>query len=618
MCPFTCIFVYIYYIDLKSRTEEELTKKTKESDKETTPLKYDNRMDTQTSALADKSSHLLSSSYDTKTPPTQSSPHGGTNRNPSPITNAQHKAMEVMPSSIGDENPTSVPPPSVFPAPSPRDQMNVASPQLPSVSATLTSASPPSSVSGPVTAARIASQIPAQPHTARVSMNGSIPVQAASVPSSTVHQNMQQPPTRSFTQTVNQPTGNTSLVASQPTHMGSVVNHPPNPNQLNQGSNNLTQAMNRIATSSATMAPHSLPQNIQIPSSMSKGFPNVVATCTSLPSTTTTPLYSQIGALPPVSIQATVPTPNPPRQPIGSMAAAVAAAEEAVMQANAQILPSQRMVPSGINMPGQPVSAGTAQIMPSSVVTSQPIMNMGISDLVGSAPQTATTVTPSMIASSQAAVQPNVPATQPGMQQQPTGMPGQQQQQRPPVQLTGVQPGVSSGQPVIPSQFGGMHSSQPARVMPQAPAPSQAPSGMPQPTVGPGQQQLLPANPGMKPLHPSTGMQQQPPQSQPIQPGIVGAPTVASSVQNTLQMSGQQQPSHLVAQTVMSTGQQLPNQQVQHPGQPATLVGQIPQQVRHTFCMPDDVYILIEMLFFTIVYIMFHRYAFDLCQCLNL
>ena len=519
--------------------------------KQTAPLKVETHVDTQTTVPPsngvmpnqEKSGQLLSTSYDSKTPPNQSSPIGG-NRNPSP------SVTKTAPSSAADENPTSVPPPSVFAAPSPRDPTNVASPQRQPVSSTLTSVSPPSAAAAaPITRVPSSTQL----HTTRASFSGSLPMQGAPSPSSAAQQNVQQlqVPTRSLPQGGAQQVSVTALASSQPSHMGSVATQQSNPNQLVQGSPNMGQSLNRaVSSSSMTVLP--------VPSSMSAGFPNVVATCTSLPSTSTSPIFTHLG-IPSVSI-GSQPAPGQ-RQPAGSMAAAVAAAESALLQASAQVLPS-RMGQMSSSIPGQ--SGGIGQGMTSSVMASQPTMNLGLTSLVGSS-QSSTTVTTGMISSTQAALQPsqqNVTGTQPNSSGMQPGMQGQQP--RPP--MSGVQQGPQSSvaaQPTVQSQFG---TQGPGHVMSSGPAQSQAQAGMAQ-NMGRGQQPLsvpqssLP-NPGMAPTQPGHM------QPQSMQPGMVGAQGTQSTLPNTLQ---QQPPLHSGSQPIMATGQHL--------GQPGAFGAQAQQQV---------------------------------------
>lgn len=596
----------IFSLGLKHRREEQTTKKANESDsKQSTPLKYDVRMDSQSSVPqpnafthnAEKSGQLLSTSFDSKTVPTQSSPRGG-GRNSVPFISSQvpyKPPIEVTPSSSVEENPSSVPPPSVFPAPSPRDNAAVGSPQHPSASTTLTSVSPPSSTPGLLPVSRIPNQMPV----GSTPFSGALPSQAnTSIPSSASHQNLQQPPSRSFAQTGNQPGKQlgsqivaTSQPSSQPSLSGTVVNHPPSSSPLSQGSTSLTQSLNRTIPS-AGVPPLSLPQNVQIPLSLTQGFPNVVATCTTLPSTSTAPLYSQLGTShsPAESLNSQpVSASNSVRQPGSSMAAAVAAAENAVLQANAQILPSQRIqgqmvqsgqIASGINLPGQS-SAGAGQIigsLPSSVthsVSAQPSLNLGMSNLVGTS-QPSTSVTQTMIPPTQqsvSGVQSNVSAMQHVLSGQQRPFPG--------VQHVTTQPGVSTGQPVLTPQLGGIPGSQSSHPMQQGTAQSQAPTGLQQ-NITHGQQPLA-SRQGHKATLPNPGMPhtqpahlQQP--SQGVQPNIVGVQSTASSMPSTHQMGSQQQQPD--AQPIMATGQQgmPPNQQI-HPGQPGAFGNQIPQQV---------------------------------------
>ena len=620
-------YMYFFLLGLKTKREEERMKKAKEHDsKQTTPLKYDVRMDTTTSAPqtntftqnAEKSGQLLTTSYESKTPPMQSSPRGGT-RNPSPSI-ALHKQVEMTPTSVSDENPSSVPPPSVpppsvpppsvpppsvpppsvappsvappsvpppsvpppsvLPAPSPHAPSSGASPQRPSVTATLANVSPPTTTGVPPV-----TRIPSQtggvtPALTRVSFSGTLPSQTTPIPTSNTHQNMQQLPSRSFAPSGSQVTsqiGGSSQASSQSAVLGSVVSHLPSSNPLSQGAASLAPSLNRTVTST-TVAPLSS----QIPSSMAQGFPNVVATGTSLPSTTNPSLYSSGAShTPAVSLGSqTVSAASQTRQPVGSMAAAVAAAESAVLQANAQILPSQRVsmvqsgqMPSGIGISGQ-TGGGAGQVMPTSVTHNIPTpqgMNLGMSTGIS---QPSTSVTQTMIPSSlSTGQQQNVPGTQPGM---PQAMPGQQ---RPllNVQHATTQQGVSTGQSMMPPQFG-IPGSQPSRAMQQGTVQSQAPTGL-QPNMPRGQQPLAAhqghkgpqpslSNPGMPPNQ-QTHMQQ-PAQGMP--PGMVGT---ASTLPNTHQMGGVPQALQTSAQP-----QGIPPNPQMHPGQPGAFAGQLPQQVR--------------------------------------
>lgn len=513
-------------------------------------------MDTQTTGPAtngvaqnpDKSGQLLSTSYDSKTPPNQSSPIGGT-RNPSP------SYPKATPSSVADENPTSVPPPSVFAAPSPS---NVASPQRQPIPSTLTSVSPPSnSTAVPITRVPSSTQL----HTTRASFSGPIPMQAAASPSSVAQQVVPQlqVPNRSLAQGGTQQIGVTSIASSQPSHMGNIPTQQTLPNPLGQGAPNVSPSLNRAPPSSTSMTALSLP------SSMSSGFPNVVATCTSLPSTSTSPIFSHLGVPSSLGNQS-LPS---QRQPVGSMAAAVAAAESAVMQANAQVLPSRLGMSSGISIPGQ--TGGIGQGMTNTVMASQPNVNIGLTSLVGSS-QSLTTATPAMISSTQSALQPSqqsVTGTQPNSSAMQPSIQGQQPRPLGSVPPGTQPPGASTGQPTVQSQFGAQA---PGHVMGPGTAQSQGQTGLPQ-NIGRGQQPLggpqasLP-NSGMVPTQPGHM------QPQSLQPGMVGASQAASSnMPNTIQ-----QPPHSGSQPVMSTGMQAPGQQV-HPGQPGAFGGQPQQQV---------------------------------------
>jgi hypothetical protein len=558
----TVLFQGFTLQSLKKKQEEQLLKKEIESKQ--IPLKVETRMDTQTAALptngvapnSDKSGQLLSTTYDSKTPPNQSSPIGGT-RNPSP------SFTKATPSTVADENPTSVPPPLVFAAPSPS---GVASPQCQPVSSTLTSVSPPSNAAAaPITRVPSSTQL----HTTRSSFSGSLPMQPAASPSSSVQQNVPQlqVPNRSLAaQGGTQQIGITSVASSQPPHMGAT--QPSIPNQLGQGSPNLGPSLNRAAPSSTAMTALSLP------SSMTQGFPNVVATCTSLPSTSTSPIFSHLGVTSSLGNQSALNQ----RQPVGSMAAAVAAAEIAVMQANAQVLPPRLgQMSSGINMPGQ--TGGIGQGITNTVMASQPNMNIGLTSLVGSS-QSSTTVTQAMISSAPSTLQQSVTGAQSNSSAMQLGMQGQQQQQQQQQQqrpLGTLQPetqpsGASIGQPNVQSQFGAQG---PGRVMGPGAAQSQQQTGMPQ-SMGRGQQPLggpqmsLP-NPGMPPNQPGHM------QPQSMQPGMLGPSQGTSSNM----ASGLQQPPHSVSQPGMTTGMQPPGQQV-HPGQQAAFGGQAQQQVQQT------------------------------------
>ena len=550
-------YITFFSSGLKRKQEEGLLKKVNELKQ--IPLKVETRMDTQTPALptngvaphSDKSGQLLSTTYDSKTPPNQSSPIGGT-RNPSP------SFTKATPSTVADENPTSVPPPSVFAAPSPS---GVASPQRQPIPSTITSVSPPSNAAGaPITRVPSSTQL----HTTRASFSASLPMQPAASPSASVQQNVPQlqVPNRSLAaQGGTQQIGITSLASSQPPHMGAT--QPSIPNQLGQGALNMGPSLNRAVSSSTAMTALSLP------SSMSQGFPNVVATCTSIPSTSTAPIFSHLGVTSSLGNQSALNQ----RQPVGSMAAAVAAAESALMQANAQVLPP-RLGPmsSGINIPGQ--TGGIGQGITNTVMASQPSMNVGLTSLVGSS-QSSTTATPAMISSAPSTLQPsqqNVTGTQPNSSAMQLAMQGQQQQQQHPLGTLqpGTQPsGVSISQPNVQSQFGAQGQ---GHVMGPGVAQSQQQAGMPQ-SMGRGQQPLsgpqmsLP-NPGMPPTQPGHM------QPQSMQPGMLGPAQGTSSNM----ASGLQQPPHSASQPGMTTGMQPPGQQV-HPGQPGAFGVQAQQQV---------------------------------------
>ena len=509
--------------------------------KQSTPPKYDSGMDTAPPANnvaqgVDKSGQLLSASYESKTPPNQSSPVAGA-QNPSP------SITKATPSSVVDENPASVPPPSVFPAPSPRDPSSVASPQ--SVSATITSVSPSSAgTAAPITRVPSSTQL----HT-RASFNGTLlpPSSAA------LQQNVQQMQvaTRSLAQGVSSQIGVTSMASSQASHVGTVVPNPPN--SLAQSSLNMSQAMNRTAQpSSAGMTAQSLP------SSMAQGFPNVVATCTSLPTTSTSPILSQLGASSVGSQPASV---QGQRQPVSSMAAAMAAAKSALLEASAQALPSRMgQIPTGINIPGQ--VGGASQGLTTPVMTNQPSMNVGLTNLVGSS-QSSTTVTPTMMPSSRPQS-----GTQPSGAVMQSGMPGHQP--RPPVggvqHSSSPQSGVAAAQPGVQPQFGAqgppghMMGSQPQAGLSQNIGSGQQPVG--------GTQQSM-SNPGMAPAQPGVVQQQQ--------PGMVGAQGPSSVLSNALQQQPQQPPLS-GAQQIVETGMQAPGQHM-HSVQPGSFGGQVQQQV---------------------------------------
>ena len=584
------MYVLYIHVGLKTKREEERMKKTKENDsKQTTPLKY---MDTTTSAPqtnaltqnTEKSSQLLTTSYESKTPPTQSSPHGGT-RNPSPSI-ALHKQAEMTPTSVGDENPSSVPPPSVpppsvpppsvpppsvLPAPSPRDPSSGTSPQRPSVTATLANVSPPSTTTGVPPVTRIPSQTVGSTPALTRAFTGSLSSQTTTNPLSNAQQNLQQQSSRPFGPSGTQITGQIGGSSQGPSQ--SVVSHLPSSNPLSQGAASLVPSLNRTVTSTSVA-----PLSSQIPSSMTLGFPNVVATGTSLPSTSNPPLYSSgVSHTPPVSlVSQTASATSQARQPTGSMAAAVAAAESAVLQANAQILPSQRVpmmpgqIPSAIGLSGQ-TSGGAGQVMPTSVAHNAPAaqgMNLGMSTGISHASTSVSQTIPSSLSTGQ---QQNMSGTQPGM---PQVIPGQQ---RPllSVQHATSQPGVSTGQPMMPPQFG-IPGSQPNRAMQPGTVPSQAQTGL-QPNISHGQQQLA-AHQGPKgpqpslsnPVMPATQQTHTQQPSQGMQPGVVGT---SSALSNTHQMGG-------IPQQSLPTGAQPQANPQMHPGQPGAFGAQPPQQVK--------------------------------------
>ena len=546
-------------------------KKARENDlKQTTPLKYDIRIEGQISVTqangiaqnAEKSSQHLSTSYDNKTPPTQTSPHGSV-RNTSPsIANAVQKTMESLGS---EDNPASVPPPSVFTS---LDPSSVGSPQRPTVTATVTSISPPSATSGLVPVTRVPSST--LPNTTRVSFS---PMQNASIPASSAHQNV---PARSFAPSGSQPVGQSitaTLTSSQPSHIGSVVNHPPSSNPLNLGSTNLTPSLSQTVPSSTGMAPSSLPQSMHLSSSITQGFPNVVATCTSLPSTSASPLYTQLGSshTPAVSMSSLATSiPTQARQPVGSMAAAVAAAESAVLQANAQILPSQRIqgstittgqLNSAISMPGHLGTSGGMMTSSVAHMPTQPSMNIGV--VSTHQPSVTQTMIPSTQSTPQqqtvsGTAQSNILGTQ-------QGTPGQQLRPLLSVQHANSQPGAPTGQPALPPQFGAT-GSQPGHTMQQqVPVQSQAQSGLPQDVPG---QQSLPPHQGLKGPQPNPGIP--PTQQSHIQPQSQ-AMLPQSTPSALQQVSGQQQqqPTHSGTQPNMATGQPgIPPSQQMHQGQP--------------------------------------------------
>lgn len=512
-------------------------KKAKENDsKLSTSLKYVH-MEPQPSVTpfshtTENTGQLLPASLDNKTPSAQSSPHGGvSNTSPSIGNQPLQKPVEMIPNSVIDDNPMSTIT-SVFSASSPCDP---SSPQHPQVSTTLSSVSPPPSTAGTLPVSRVPPQMSVGP---TLSHSRTLPLQ---VPASTVHQNV--PVAHSFAQTTNQ-LGNQNVATSHVPLLPSG-SHPPSSNPHSQGVTSL-----------------SLPHKIQLTSSVAQGFPNVVATCTSLPSTSNSTLYSQLGT----SHSPVVSSSNQVRQPDSSMAAAVAAAENAVLEATAQSLPRMgQMVPSGQITAGiGPSGGGASQVLaplPSSLpnsVSAQQNMNVGMSNTSQLSTSLAQTVAPVQSAGQQQSVS--------GMQQV---MPGQQRALG--VQLPSTQPVVSTGQSLLTPQFG-IQGSQPAHPIQQVtPQPAGATIGL-QPNISPGQQPLI-SHKGQQPPHSNPGIPptqathlQQP--SQGIQPEVVGVPSAPST---THPIGGQsQQPPHSGTQPIAATSMQ---------GVPLSAFGpQIPQQ----------------------------------------
>ena len=512
---------------LKKKREEELLKKSREQEsKQITPQKYDSRMDTQTATVptngiapvTDKP--LLTASYDSKTPPNQPSPG---QRNSSPSV---PKATPT--SAAADENPMSVPPLSVFAAPSPRD---LGSPQRPP-----TSVSPPSTSGIPIT--RVPSSTPL--HTTRTSFSGTLPTSSSPAGAQQGGQQLQVPA---------RPQTAAQQVATA--HVTGVVSHQPTPSQ---GSPNMGQNLSRTSSTGITA----------LSSSMSQGFPNVVATCTSLPSTSTSPIFSQLGA-PAGSQPASVPG---QRQPVSSMAAAVAAAESAVLQASAQAMPSRMgQINTAINIQA-------SQGMSNPAMTNQ---NVSLTSLVGSS-QSSTVVTPAMIATSQPALQAqSVSVAQPissGIQQV---LPQQRS-----LGHGGPQPGVSQ------SQFAA-HGA--GRLMGSTPQQNPMQQGMgrgQQPLGGTQQGMSTPGmtQPGVMQQQQQQSLQQQQQQQQQQsqqQPGMgEGAQGTASALGSSLQQQSIQQPgmgegaqgtastlgSSLQQQSIQQQQQSLQQQQqsIQQPG----------------------------------------------------
>ena len=495
---------------LKKKREEELLKKAREQEtKQITPQKYDSRMDTQTATVptngiapvTDKP--LLTASYDSKTPPNQPSPG---QRNSSPSV---PKATPT--SAAADENPMSVPPPSVFAAPSPRDLSGVGSPQRPP-----TSVSPPSTSGIPITRVPSSTQL----HTTRTSFSGSLPTSSSPAGAQQGGQQLQVPA---------RPQTAAQQVATA--HVTGVVSHQPTP--MSQGSPNMGQNLSRTSSTGMTA----------LSSSMSQGFPNVVATCTSLPSTSTSPIFSQLGA-PAGSQPASVPG---QRQPVSSMAAAVAAAESAVLQASAQAMPSRMgQINTAINIQA-------SQGMSNPAMTNQPSMNVSLTSLVGSS-QSSTVVTPAMIATSQPALQAqSVSAAQPissGIQQV---LPQQRS-----LGHGGPQPGVSQSQFAVHGAGRLMGSTPQQNPMQQGMGRGQQPLGGTQQGMStPGMTQ-----PGVMQQQQQQSLQQQQSQLQQSiqQPGMgEGAQGTASTLGSSLQQQS-------IQQQQQQSLQQQQQQSIQQPG----------------------------------------------------
>lgn len=516
-------------------------KKAKENDsKQSTPLKYVH-METQPSMMAyshttENSGQLLSASLDNKTPISQSSPHGSVS-NPSPSISNQplQKPVEMISNSVIDDNPMSTVT-SVFPASSPCDP---SSPQHPQVSTGQSSVSPPPSASTlPVN--RVPPQMSAG---STLSHSRTLPLQVnTSIPASTVHQNVQPPAGHSYAQTTNQ-LGNQNVLTSVPLLPSISGSHQPSSNPLNQGVT-------------------SLPHKIQLTSSVAQGFPNVVATCTSLPSTSSSTLYSQLGTSHPPVVSSS----SQVRQPDSSMAAAVAAAENAVLEATAQSLPRMgQMVPSGQITPSiGPSGGGAGQVLaplPSSLpssVSAQQNMSVGMSNTS----QLSTSLSQAVAHVQSTGQQQSVSAMQQVMPGQQRALAG--------VQHPSTQPGVSTSQSLLTPQFG-IQGSQAAHAIQQAtPQPAGATMGL-QPNIPPGQQPLisqqpLNSNPG---IPPTQAAHLQPP-SQGIQADVVGVPSAPSTLPNSHPIGGQsQQPPNSGSQQIAASlnqqvafGTQIPQQQV--------------------------------------------------------
>lgn len=514
-------------------------KKAKENDsKLSAPLKYAH-VETQPSVMPyshtnENTGQLLPVSLDNKTPSSQSSPYGGVSlTSPSMGNQPLQKTVEMISNSGIDDNPMS----TVFPASSPCDP---SSPQHPQVSTTLSNVSPPPSTAGTLPVSRVPPQMSVGP---TLSHSRTLPLQ---VPASTVHQNVQPPVAHSFAQTSNQ-LSNQNVATSHVPLLPSGSHQP--------GSNPHNQSVTSL----------SLPHKIQLTSSVAQGFPNVVATCTSLPSTNNSTLYSQLGT----SHSPVVSSSNQVRQPDSSMAAAVAAAENAVLEATAQSLPRMgQMVPSGQITAGiGPSGGGTGQVLaslPSSLpnsVSAQQNMSVGMNNTSQLSTSLSQTVAPVQSTGQQQSVQ----QVMQGQQRAHAG-----------VQLPSTQPGVSTGQSLLTPQFG-IQGSQPAHPIQQVtPQPAGATIGL-QPNVSPGQQPLI-SHKGQQPPHSNPGIPptqaahlQQP--SQGIQPEVVGVPSAPST---THPIGGQsQQPPHSGTQPIAATsmqgvplsqqvafGTQIPQQQV--------------------------------------------------------
>ena len=639
------------------RKDDEMLKKAKENEaKQATPLKYDVRMDTQSPALqtntyaqsVDNSSQLLPSSFDSKTPPTQSSPRAGArSSSPSIANQVVHKAVEMTSTSASEENPASVPPPSVFPAPSPRAPSSVASPQRQSVPTTVASVSPPTTTAGPPpgglpnpVSLGSSHTRPGLPFSGSISIAGNVsiassiahlPTSLSAATSQVVQpsQSLTNPtPARSFTQSGHQP-GNQSFSTSQPSSQPSMSLLVQNPTNVTQ-SPNRSQNVASTAASSSGMMPIQQPQNqnVQIPSSVTQGFPNVVATGTTLPSSSNPPSYP-LGATLTTAVSAS----NQGRQHGGDYQAAVAAAEFAVQQANAQLLPAHRM-PAQMLQTGQiPTNIPTGQMIapqssavahnvsasqgkPSQGMPALPNLNIGMSSLSG-ASQSSTSgsqaLNPTLSSGQQS--MPGVQLPQGSTTNLTTGQahqkilgtqantavtlpPGQQQQPLTGGQLHATsQPGVSTAQPVLGPQFG-MLGSQQVRAQQPGTAQPQPPTGLqqnlligqqsPNPQSGLQGAQSSHSNQGISSTQPSHlaqhGMQSNQP-SQGMQPGVAVVQGTQSTMPNAPQMGAQQglhsgHQGNPGQQPIMATGQQsMPVGQQIHQG--AQLQPPQQQQVLH-------------------------------------